>query len=159
VYLLAGPDTNSRKENATKEYALCSMRAGLLSNCYTELSMIGKSSVMVAHCSEGNDGMSYVKGNTSAIDTIKPDWVAVGSLAATSVALNAGETEGYADNPIFLTKLILTSAALPPDQPSIAEGLASVLMPSLVISAQDSPFGMSWVYNTSRVQSAANNSR
>lgn len=127
------------------DYSLCAMQAGLLSDCHTELTVVGDSSVMVAHCAEINDSMSYAKRNTSMRDTLKSDWVAVGSLAATSVALNIGATGGFADNPIYLTKLILTSANLQPDRPSIAEGLASILMPSLVIAAQDSPFDISWV--------------
>jgi hypothetical protein len=127
------------------EYTLCSMQAGLLANCHTELILAGDSSVMVARCAEINDSMSYAMRNTSATDAIKSDWVAVGSLAATSVAFNLGEIGNYGDNPTFLTKLILTSTTLPSDRPSIAESLASMLMPSLVMAAQDSPFDMSWV--------------
>jgi hypothetical protein len=145
VYLLSAPESNGGKDNSTMEYSLCSMQAGLFSNCHSELTFAGNSSVMVAYCGDSNDSLSYAKLDTSARDTIEPDWVAVGSLATTSVALNSGETGGAADNPIFLTKLILTSVNLPSDHPSIAEGLASMLMPSLVMAAQDSPFNMSWV--------------
>jgi len=129
------------------DYSLCSMQAGLLSECHTELTSAGNSSVMVAHCEDKNDSMSYAKRNTSATDTIKPDWVAVGSLAATSISLNSGETGGYADNSIYLTKLILTNESLPSNRPSISEGLAGMLMPSLIMAAQDSPFDMSSLVN------------
>jgi hypothetical protein len=125
------------------DYSLCSMQAGLLSECHTELTLAGNYSVMVAHCEDKNDSMSYAKRNTSATDTIKPDWIAVGSLAAASIALNSGETGTYAANAIYLTKLILTSASLPSNRPSISEGLAGMLMPSLIMAAQDSPFDMS----------------
>jgi hypothetical protein len=118
------------------------MQAGLLADCHTELNVAGNSSVMIANCGEVNNSMSYAKLDDSAKDTIKSDWIAVGSLAATSVSLNSGETEGPADNAIFLTNLILRNATLLPQRPSIAEGLASFLMPSLVMAAQDSPFSM-----------------
>lgn len=121
------------------------MQAGLLADCHTQLTVVGNSSVIVAHCGEPNDSMSYAKRNSSVMDTINPDWVAVGSLAAKSVALNAGESGGYADNPIYLTKLILTNASLSSDRPSIAESLAAILMPSLAMAARDSPFEISSV--------------
>lgn len=127
------------------EYSLCSMQAGLLADCHTQLTLAGNSSVMVARCGELDDSMSYAKRNSSARDTINSDWVAVGSLAAKSVALNSGESGGYADNSIYLTNLILTNASLSSDRPSIAESLAAILMPSLVMAAQDSSFEISSV--------------
>lgn len=132
-------------ENSTQEYTLCSMQAGLLASCSTELNVAGNSSVMTARCDDSSDSMSYTKRDISARDTVRPGYVAIGSLAATSVGLNNGELGNPADNMNYLTKLILKNATLPPDRPSISEGLAAFLLPSLVMAAQDSPFDMSSV--------------
>jgi hypothetical protein len=121
------------------------MQAGLLANCHTELTVAGNSSTMVANCDESSDNMSYAKRNTSARDTLKSDWVAVGSLAATSMGLNGGEMGGAGDNEDYLTRLMVTNASLPADRPTMAEGLAAAMMPALVIASQDSPFDISWV--------------
>jgi hypothetical protein len=145
IYLLGVPVSDLPKDDPATEYSLCSMQAGLLPHCHTELNLVGNSSVMIAHCNETNDEISYSKHDNSAVDTVSTSWVAVGSLAATSVAFNLGETLDYADNPQILTKLILSSPNLAPNEPSIAEGLAAMLMPSLVMAAQNSPFEMSWV--------------
>lgn len=98
---------------------------------------------MTTRCGDSNDSMSYSKRNASAEDTVRPDYVAVGTLAAISVGLNNGELGGDADNMYYLTKLILADLTLPTGRPSIAEGLAAFLLPSLIMAAQDSPFDMS----------------
>ncbi|TID23118.1 Protoheme IX farnesyltransferase [Venturia nashicola] len=131
------------KENSTQEYTLCSIQAGLLVNCSTKLSVAGNSSVLTAHCDDSSDSMSYAKRDASARDTVRPAYVAVGSLATTSVGLNNGELGNPADNMNYLTKLILKNATLPLERPSVAEGLAAFLLPSLVMAAQDSPLDMS----------------
>ncbi|KAE9980742.1 hypothetical protein EG328_012087 [Venturia inaequalis] len=142
VYLLSAPGDLS-KDNSTQEYTLCSIQAGLLVNCFTELSVAGNSSVMTAHCDDSSNSMAYSRRDSSAKDTVRPAFVAVGSLAATSVGLNNGELGNPADNMNYLTKLILKNATLRSDRPSIAEGLAAFLLPSLVMAAQDSPFDTS----------------
>jgi hypothetical protein len=124
------------------------MQSGLLPECSTKLISAGNSGVMIAHCGEINGSMSYTKRNNSAIVTIHPDCVAVRSLTATSVALKLGEDGSPADNLTILTKLILSSATLQSNWPSIVEGLASFMMPSLVMSAQGSSFEMFSVIQT-----------
>ncbi|TLD35931.1 Protoheme IX farnesyltransferase [Venturia nashicola] len=142
VYLSSAPE-DLGKENSTQEYTLCSIQAGLLVNCSTKLSVAGNSRVLTAHCDDSSDSMSYAKRDASARDTVRPAYVAVGSLATTSVGLNNGELGNPADNMNYLTKLILKNATLPLERPSVAEGLAAFLLPSLVMAAQDSPLDMS----------------
>ncbi|OCK94764.1 uncharacterized protein K441DRAFT_677298 [Cenococcum geophilum 1.58] len=125
-----------------KNYFVCSMQAGLLADCSTELAVAGNASVMTAHCADKNNKMSYHKRDTSKVDTISLDWVAVGSLAATSVGLNLGELDSTGDNPSFMSRLMLTNASLQPAQPSLAEALGAILMPSLLLAAQGSPFSI-----------------
>ncbi|QDS69120.1 hypothetical protein FKW77_010323 [Venturia effusa] len=143
LYLLSAPETNRLTTNSSNEYSLCSIQAGLLADCSTELIVAGNSSVMTAHCGDSSDRMAYAKRSISAKDTVMPGYVAVGTLAATSVGLNNGELGYDADNMNYLTKLILKTASLPSDRPSIAEGLAAFLLPSLIMAAQDSPFEIS----------------
>ena len=136
IYLLGNSNITA------KNYFVCSMQAGLLADCSTELAVAGNASVMTAHCADKNNKMSYHKRDTSKVDTISLDWVAVGSLAATSVGLNLGELDSTGDNPSFMSRLMLANASLQPDQPSLAEALGAILMPSLLLAAQDSPFSI-----------------
>jgi hypothetical protein len=153
VYLLAsgGPKDDGINLNGT--YALCKLYTTLTPECSTQYNATGSGGSMEALCEEKSDDMAFNKSYTDATDTLKQtNWRDVAFDWANSMSLNTGLMDGDASNSRILTQLILSNndtqgnIDLNPALPSIAEALAVMSGSTLLSSALDSPFIMSWNY-------------
>jgi hypothetical protein len=133
--------------DAIDNFALCSLKVFQTPFCSTEYnaSVVGAS--LEAKCTDSErdltNPMRYLnslKNATSGNDTISLDWPYIGSEWSNSLSLNDGINDGQASNARLLTELILSSASLPKDRPSIAEALAVLASSTLLMSWQDAPF-------------------
>ena len=141
--------------DATDNFALCSLRVFQTPFCSTEYnaSVVGAS--LEAKCTENALDLSNpmrfydnapkpMAGNS----TINKDWPYIGTEWSNSLSLNAGIDDGQAANARLLTELILKSAQLPQDRPSIAEALAVLASSTLLMSWQDAPFVQFYNYSS-----------
>lgn len=120
----------------------------MLSKCSTAITAVGNSTALVAHCDEQGDELSYSSRDPKATDMTVSDWVAVGSSAMVSLGLNNGAIGEAGANMAVLTELMRPNSTLDSKQPSLAELLGALFMPSLLLSAQDSPFKIQSVGST-----------
>ncbi|KAL8766624.1 MAG: hypothetical protein Q9209_006641 [Squamulea sp. 1 TL-2023] len=141
IYILA--------TSATGEYAMCSMKASLTTNCSTRYHTSLSGGSMGAHCEDAKDNLAYGKSYANATEgVIKKNWAAVATEWAMALSLNAGISDGAASNARLLAQLIPTSQALDPSLPSIAEALAVLSGSTLLLSSIDTPFIHFWNYST-----------
>jgi hypothetical protein len=146
VYILGqgGPDETSGASN-DDDFFMCRLKAGLTPNCSTHYSASGSGGNIEAHCEDAHEPMTYIRFNSSRIETISSDWYNVATTAMTSISLNSGVTDGAASMARMLTQFQLRSLdGLNPSLPSPAEALAVMMGSTLLMSSQDSPFVEFW---------------
>lgn len=138
---------NTTKNN---EYFLCKSKGGLTPLCSTYYSVGAIGGQMSSRCEDATDGLAYIKGNSSRVETTSLDWFNVATTAFNSLSLNNGVMDGAASNARLLSQLMLQNRELNPALPSPAEALSVMVGSTLIMGAQDSPFvefWVSWAYN------------
>ena len=140
IYILA-------TSNATSDspYELCSVKGAMSTNCSTEYhsSMIGGS--LKANCHPENP-LAYHNSHPEARNGVWDYlWTTSASQWALTMSLGDGITDNDASNARLLTQLIPNTTTLNPLLPSIAEALAVLAGPALLVFA-DSPFIHYWNY-------------
>ncbi|KAL8803974.1 MAG: hypothetical protein Q9182_002846 [Xanthomendoza sp. 2 TL-2023] len=141
IYILAS--------SSPEDFALCSLRVSLATDCSTRHHASVSGGSMSAHCEDPTDDLAYGKSYTNATDgVIQKDWSAVATDWAMALSLNAGISDGAASNARLLSQLIPKTQALDPSLPSIAEALAVLSGNTLLLSTTGSPFIHFWNYST-----------
>lgn len=143
MYVLATSNVTSKSP-----YMLCSIRAAMSPNCSTEYhpSMSGGS--LTAKC-QANNPLAYNNSHPEATSGVwDPLWITAANTWAQTMSLDAGITDNNAANPRLLTQLIPTQNQLNASLPSIAEALAVLAGPALLVFS-NTPFIHYWNYTTS----------
>ena len=147
-----GPDSIYVLANSsTKTSALCSLRGGLYSGCFTIYNATSSGGQLGVQCSDHPEALSYRNSNPSAPMTRwLQDWVPVAGEWAMAVNLGDGISDGASTNARLLSQLVLNSPSLNPLLPSIGEALAVLAGNTLLLSALDAPFVVhEWNYTNS----------
>ncbi|KAF1989030.1 hypothetical protein K402DRAFT_350647 [Aulographum hederae CBS 113979] len=146
VYVLAKGPLNFADTHGS-EYALCQLKTSYTANCSTTFSATASGASLNANCEDPLDDMRYIKSLWNASTPVSLDWPYIASEWGNALSLNAGAFNGNASNARLLTQLMLKTAQLSPNLPSIAEALSVLAGCTLLMSAQDTPFVTFWNYS------------
>ncbi|CAD0094253.1 unnamed protein product [Aureobasidium vineae] len=142
-------------KGSTDEYALCSIQAFLTPFCFTSYTVSSDNASLRSNCSgpktEDPHDMRYINSlinATSGNDTISHDWPYLLTSWSDSLSLNEGLYGSVSNNAQILTQLILQDAALSPNMPSMAEGIAVMAGSALLMASEASPLVQFWNYTT-----------
>ena len=145
--LMASPPTTP-----DPPFTLCGLNGGLTTKCSTEYDVTPKGGRLMARCDKENPRAYWREEPTVPVLNEDPDWAILASEWAKSINLADGLTDGQSSNARLLSLLVppfnneTKEAHLPPNQPSIAEALATLAGSTLLLSTEHSPFTHSWNY-------------
>ena len=145
--LMASPPTTP-----DPPFTLCGLNGGLATTCSTEYLVTEKGGQLRARCDKENPTAYRQKEPDIPVLNEDPDWAILASEWAKSINLADGLTDGKSSNARLLSLLVppfnseTKEAHLLPNQPSIAEALATLAGSTLLLSTEHSQFTHAWPY-------------
>ena len=147
IYVLA-----TSNDTSGSPHMLCSIRASMSPNCSTEYHASMSGGSMTANCDDNNP-LAYRNSHPEATSGVwDPLWITAANTWALTMSLDAGITDNNAANARLLAQLIPNENQLDPLLPSIAEALAVLAGPAVLVFS-NSPFIHYWNYTTSNPDS------
>lgn len=126
----------------TDDYFLCSMKTELTTACTTRYNASSQGQSLEALCDKDDDSevpSQASGGNNTALS----GWLGMAYDLLNSISLNNGVFDGDASTARILTQLQLKEPALNKTLPSPAEGLASIMMCTVLDLTPNFPFTVS----------------
>lgn len=143
VYIL-GTRPASQSAPVAKDYFLCSLKAGITTQCSTRYRASSSGQSLEALCNAEN---RYDGPRESSADVeILPDWRDIGFDFLNSMSLNTGMIDGDASMSRLLTQLQLHTSDLDPQLPSPAEALLAMASCTVLDLTRDFAFFPFWNY-------------
>ncbi|KAF2844922.1 hypothetical protein T440DRAFT_461331 [Plenodomus tracheiphilus IPT5] len=130
-------------DGTTDDYFLCSMKTGVTTSCTTRYNASSEGQSLEALCANGarsQDDDAMVPPTVGSDRTALSGWLGMAFDLLNSISLNNGVFDGDASTARILTQLQLKEPVLNKTLPSPAEGLASIMMCTVLDLTQNFPF-------------------
>lgn len=135
-------------------YTLCELRSWLSPRCSTRLHVSGGGSLLDVSCDGASDPDAYQ--NSFLADTAwtppTSDFINMITPWMFALDLDGGLYNSNASNARVLSQLVLEKPSLDPLVPSIAEALAVLVSPMLILASQASSFHHFWRFEPTELE-------
>jgi hypothetical protein len=143
-----GTQDNGVKSSA-EDYYLCQMQVSQTPFCFTNYHAIAQRTALEIMCDDTSSPRAYPKSMrfidslanaTSGNFTLSREWLNAGVAETLPRSLGIGVSDVNSSNAKLISQLLLRTATLNPERPSLAEALAVLVSGGILQSTRDAPF-------------------